>query len=84
MKYPAYVICVAAAALSALTSASLAANDSEMMAKCNTYAAHHLHLPASDIAEVKYEGQRTDGTSAPTGCPPDVSEADRYRYPACN
>lgn len=89
-----------------------AADESEMMAKCNTYAAHHLHLSTSDIATVTYEGTRTDGThpvngvttagqsfqcsfnaagthvvgwthSAPTGCPADVSEADRYRYPDC-
>lgn len=90
-----------------------AADQSSMMAMCNTYAAHHLHVSTSDITEVKYEGQRTDGThavngsasngqtfqctfnkngtkvvrwwhSAPTGCPADVSEADRYKYPDCN
>jgi hypothetical protein len=62
--------------------------------------------------DLKYEGQRTDGThavngsaangqtfqcsfnrggthvvhwthSAPKGCPADVSQADRYRYPDC-
>ena len=92
---------------------ALAADESEMMSKCNTYAAHHLHVSTSDIATVKYEGQRTDGThvvngettsgqtfhcsfnargkhvvawyhSAPKGCPADVSEADRYRYPDCD
>ena len=89
-----------------------AADESYMMSKCNTYAAHHLHVSTSDIASVKYEGQLTDGTyavngettsgqsfqcsfgpagkhvvswyhSAPKGCPVDVSEADRYRYPDC-
>lgn len=94
-------------------SSQAAADQSSMMAMCNTYAAHHLHVSTSDIAEVKYEGQRTDGThavngsatngqtfqcsfnkkgtkvvgwshAAPKGCPADVSEADRYRYPDCN
>lgn len=89
-----------------------AADESQMMSMCNTYAAHHLHISTSDIATVSYEGQRVDGThaingnttsgqtfqcsfnsagthvvswthAAPQGCPPDVSEADRYRYPAC-
>lgn len=92
---------------------SQAADQSQMMSMCNTYAAHHLHVSTSDIAEVKYEGQRTDGThavngsatngqtfqcsfnkkgtkvvgwshTAPQGCPVDVSEADRYKYPDCN
>lgn len=90
-----------------------AADETSMMVKCNTYAAHHLHVSTSDIAEVKYEGQRTDGThavngtatngqtfqcsfnkkgtkvvgwshSAPKGCPVDVTEADRYKYPDCD
>lgn len=94
------------------SSVGLAADPSQMMTMCNTYAAHHLHVSTSDIAEVKYEGQRTDGThavngtatngqtfqcsfnkkgtkvvgwshTAPTGCPVDVSEADRYKYPEC-
>ena len=94
------------------SSVGQAADQSQMMAMCNTYAAHHLHVSTSDIAEVKYEGQRTDGThavngtatngqtfqcsfnkkgtkvvgwshTAPTGCPVDVSEADRYKYPEC-
>jgi hypothetical protein len=93
-------------------SGALAANDSQMMSMCNTYAAHHLHVSTSDIASLSYEGQRTDGThavngettsgqnfqcsfnaagakvvswyhAAPSGCPADVSEADRYRYPDC-
>ena len=92
--------------------AALAADDSQMMATCNTYAARHLGVPTSDILELKYEGQRTDGThavngsarngqtfqcsfnragtqvvnwthAAPKGCPADVSQADRYRYPDC-
>ena len=90
-----------------------AASEAEMMSTCNTDAAHHLHVSTSDIAALKYEGQRVDGThainssatfgetfqcsfdqtgarvvnwyhSAPTYCPADVSEADRYLYPACN
>lgn len=44
-----------------------AADESSMMSACNSYAAHHLHLPASDIATVTYEGQRTDGTHAVNG-----------------
>lgn len=96
-----------------LTGGAFAADQSQMMSMCNTYAAHHLHVSTSDIAEVKYEGQRTDGTHAvngsatngqtfqcsfnkkgtkvvgwshspPKGCPVDVSEADRYKYPDCN
>lgn len=92
---------------------AMAADEAQMMSMCNTYAAHHLHLSTSDIAELSYEGQRTDGTravngsatngqtfqcsfnaagthvvawwhSAATTCPADVSQADRYRYPACN
>jgi aerobic-type carbon monoxide dehydrogenase small subunit (CoxS/CutS family) len=92
---------------------AIAADESQMMSTCNTYAARHLGVSTSDIATVKYEGQRTDGThavngsttsgqtfqcsfnragthvvswthTAPTGCPADVSEADRYLYPDCN
>lgn len=112
MTHPRYV--AAAAAFITLASAGLAvaADESQMMSMCNTYAAHHLHLSTSDILEVKYEGTRTDGThpvngvasngqtfqcsfnaagtkviqwvhSAPKGCPADVSQADRYRYPDC-
>ena len=95
------------------SSSQAAADPSNMMMMCNTYAAHHLHVSTSDIADVKYEGQRTDGThavngtatngqtfqcsfnrkgtkvvgwthSAPKGCPADVSEADRYKYPDCD
>lgn len=91
----------------------LAADASQMMMKCNTYAAKHLGVTTSDILDLKYEGQRTDGThavngsasngqtfqcsfnragthvvhwthSAPKGCPPDVSQADRYLYPDCD
>jgi len=93
--------------------AVLAADQSTMMATCNTYAAKHLQVSTSDILDLKYEGRRTDGTyavngtaangqtfqcsfnkagtkvlhwshSAPTGCPVDVSEANRYMYPDCN
>lgn len=89
------------------------ADESQMMSTCNTYAAHHLHVSTSDIANLSYEGQRVDGThavngsttagqtfqcsfdrtgmrvvnwyhSAPSECPADISEANRYLYPACN
>jgi hypothetical protein len=46
---------------------ALAANESQMMSMCNTYAARHLHVSTSDIASVKYEGQRSDGTHAVNG-----------------
>ncbi len=46
---------------------ALAADASTMMMICNTYAARHLHVTPSDILEVKYEGQRTDGTHAVNG-----------------
>lgn len=102
-----------ALAASASAAPALASDPSTMMMNCNTYAAHHLHVSTSDILEVKYEGQRTDGThavngtaangqtfqcsfnragtrvvhwshTAPKGCPMDVSEADRYKYPDCD
>ncbi len=38
-----------------------------MMSTCNTYAARHLGVNASAIADLKYEGQRTDGTHAVNG-----------------
>jgi len=38
-----------------------------MMMTCNTYAARHLHVTPSDILDLKYEGQRTDGTHAVNG-----------------
>lgn len=92
---------------------ALAADEATMMSACNKYAAKHLHLSTSDILDLEYIGQRTDGThgvngtaangqrfqctfnskgshivewwhSAPSECPADVSEADRYMYPACN
>ncbi len=84
-----------------------------MIDKCREHAAHRLHVDAG-IVNVKYEGQRTDGTHAVNGdaetnpvvtfqcnfgpagrhitelvvneaqtCPVDVTEADRYKYPAC-
>lgn len=97
----------------ATPAAATDASDSEMMAHCNTFAAKHLGVSTSDIATVKYEGQRTDGThavngetttgitfqcsfgphghkvvkwthAAPSNCPPDVSEANRYLYPGCD
>jgi hypothetical protein len=44
-----------------------AADQSQMMSKCNTYAARHLGVSTSDILDLKYEGQRTDGTHAVNG-----------------
>lgn len=38
-----------------------------MLMSCNTYAAKHLHVTTSDIIDLKYEGQRTDGTHAVNG-----------------
>jgi proteasome lid subunit RPN8/RPN11 len=46
---------------------AFAADQSRMMSVCNTYAARHLHVSTSDIVDVKYEGQRTDGTHAVNG-----------------
>ena len=93
---------------------TLAADEGHMLDKCRKYAASHLRVSPS-IINVKYEGQRTDGTHAvngdaeskppmtfqcsfnsqgtrvvrwvyhsPEGCPSDVTEADRYKYPDCN
>lgn len=62
---------IAVATVAAMTlgsmSPTLAADESQMMSICNTYAARHLHLSTSQIASVKYEGQRTDGTHAVNG-----------------
>lgn len=49
------------------TQSAFAADEATMMSHCNRYAAHHLHVSTSDIATVKYEGQRTDGTFAING-----------------
>lgn len=113
MKMTGYKALILVAVAVAGAQAAFAGDESEMMMKCNTYAAKHLHVSTSEIATVKYEGQRTDGThavngsttkgitfqcsfghlgdhvvgwthSAPKDCPVDVSEADRYLYPACN
>lgn len=54
-------------ALFASTTPGLAAEPSEMMSICNTYAARHLGLSTSDIADLSYEGQRVDGTHAVNG-----------------
>jgi aerobic-type carbon monoxide dehydrogenase small subunit (CoxS/CutS family) len=48
-------------------SPALAADESQMMSACNTYAARHLHVNTSQITSLKYEGQRTDGTHAVNG-----------------
>ena len=50
-----------------LVPAAYAADEAQMMAKCNRYAARHLGVTTSDILDVKYEGQRTDGTHAVNG-----------------
>lgn len=55
------------AVLSISVVTAFAADESTMMTICNTYAARHLGLSTSDIATVKYEGQRTDGTHAVNG-----------------
>jgi hypothetical protein len=46
---------------------ALAADEAQMMTTCNTYAARHLGVSASDIVDLKYQGQRTDGTHAVNG-----------------
>ncbi|MDB6179701.1 hypothetical protein PAF17_19830 [Paracoccus sp. Z330] len=61
---------IAFAALAGFSHPALArtdANDAEMMTHCNTYAAHHLGVSTSEISELTYEGQRTDGTHAVNG-----------------
>lgn len=65
-------VIIAAAALTVLMPLSAstgwaAADESTMMSMCNTYAAKKLHVSTMDIADVKYEGQRTDGTHAVNG-----------------
>ena len=62
----AFVVIFALAALGAGLPV-LAADQSTMMATCNTYAARHLQVSTSDILDLKYEGQRTDGTHAVNG-----------------
>lgn len=60
----------ASAAVAILSSAgqmAMAADQSQMMMTCNTYAARHLHVTESDITDLSYEGQRTDGTHAVNG-----------------
>jgi hypothetical protein len=44
-----------------------AADEAQMMTACNTYAARHLGVSTSDMVDLKYEGQRTDGTHAVNG-----------------
>lgn len=58
---------VAFALVAAASQPALAADQSQMMMTCNTYAAKHLHVTTSDIVDLKYEGQRTDGTHAVNG-----------------
>lgn len=58
---------VAIALVAASSQPAVAADQSQMMTTCNTYAAKHLHVTTSDILDLKYEGQRTDGTHAVNG-----------------
>ena len=44
-----------------------AADEAQMMSARNIYAARHLGVSTSDIVDLKYEGQRTDGTHAVNG-----------------
>lgn len=46
---------------------AFAADQAQMMTTCNTYAARHLGVSTSDIAELTYQGQRVDGTHAVNG-----------------
>jgi hypothetical protein len=43
-----------------------AADEGYMLDKCRKYAASHLRV-SPDIINIKYEGQRTDGTHAVNG-----------------
>ncbi len=52
---------------SGAAAAGLAADEFDMMAQCNQYAAKKLGLSTSDIANVTYEGTRTDGSHAVNG-----------------
>jgi hypothetical protein len=61
------ITCLALAAFGIAQPAS-AADQSQMMSTFNTYAARHLGLSASDIADLSYQGQRVDGTHAVNGC----------------
>jgi|GEM_PF-6780941 len=112
MHHTKLALAVSGLILGVFSSNCQAADQSQMMSMCNTYAAKRLHVSTSDIATVTYEGQRTDGTHAvngsttsgetfqcsfnkagthvvhwshskPKGCPADVSQADRYKYPDC-
>lgn len=58
---------VAAALVGPLAAIAQDAQPSDMMMHCNTYAAKHLGLSPSEIADLSYEGQRTDGTHAVNG-----------------
>ena len=114
MKHFFYAFAVVPVVLAASSQVVGAADGDYMRDHCRAYASKHLHVSA-DIINVKFEGQRTDGSYAvngssetnppmefqcnygqdgrrishfvfhsPKGCPVDVSEADRYKYPDCN
>lgn len=114
MKSTASALLLTSAFLALNTQSVFAADEDFMRDKCRHYASKHLRI-SPDIINVKYEGQRTDGTyavngdaeteppltfqcsfrpngrkikhfvfHAPDGCPADVSEADRYKYPDCD
>ncbi|MGJ8586197.1 MAG: hypothetical protein ACSHXD_19065 [Marinosulfonomonas sp.] len=61
------VILIATTALFGRVNSAQAADQSEMMSTCNTYAARHLSVSTSDIASLTYHGQRSDGTHAVNG-----------------
>ncbi|WP_269931967.1 hypothetical protein [Aminobacter sp. HY435] len=61
-----FVLAIGVVALVASATAALAADQNHMLDACRAYASKHLHVDAS-IINVKYEGQRTDGTHAVNG-----------------
>ena len=108
------ILCATLAIGCSASAAFAEANANSMMEQCQAYVVQHMHVPPG-VVNVKFEGQRTDGTFAVNGdtetnpkttfqcnfhsngkgvahfwrnveggCPADVSQADRYKYPACN
>lgn len=65
MTKPALTVLLAFVGL-AQAGASMAADAEHMMDACRSYASKHLRIDAG-IVNVKYEGQRTDGTHAVNG-----------------
>ena len=62
-----FALAVFALGVSTGAQQAFAADEAQMMTICNTYAARHLGVSTSDIIDLKYEGQRTDGTHAVNG-----------------